>query len=75
MTPTTRKMVINRVISTSWTEARMVWVRSARTCTAIAGGMSACSAGRAALMRSTVWMTLAPGSLNMTSRIERPAGG
>ena len=30
MTPTTRKMVIRRLISTSLTEARMVWVRSVR---------------------------------------------
>jgi hypothetical protein len=39
ITATTRAMVISSVISTSLTEARMVWVRSATTCTVIAGGM------------------------------------
>ena len=46
ITITTRTMVISRVISTSRTEARMVWVRSARMLTLIAGGMSASQAGQ-----------------------------
>ena len=43
ITITTRTMVISRVISTSFTAARMVWVRSIRTCTLMPGGMLACS--------------------------------
>ena len=46
ITTTTSTMVISRVISTSRTEARMVWVRSARMLTLIAGGMSASQAGQ-----------------------------
>ena len=46
----------------------MVCVRSARMLTSIAGGIAACSRGSAALMRSTVSMTLAPGCLKMISR-------
>ena len=72
ITPTTRAMVISSVISTSVTEARMVWVRSARTWTPMAGGMSACRPGSALLILLTVWMTLAPGCLNTISRIARP---
>ena len=73
ITPTTSTMVISRVIFTSLTEARMVWVRSARICTPMAGGISACSDGSAALIRSTVWITLAPGCLNTISRMALPA--
>ncbi len=64
--------MIIRVISTSCTEARMVWVRSARTWMLMPGGMLASSPGRALLMRSTVWMTLAPGCLKMISRMAWP---
>ena len=73
ITTTTSTMVISRVISTSRTEARMVWVRSATMLTLTAGGMSASSRGSALLMRSTVWMTLAPGCLEDDQQ-HRPAG-
>ncbi len=72
ITITTSTMVISRVISTSRTEARMVWVRSASMVTFTAGGMSASRPGSALLMRSTVWMTLAPGCLKMISSTARP---
>ncbi len=74
ITATTRAMVISRVISTSFTEARMVWVRSDSTCTLIEGGMLASSRGRASLIRFTVSMTLAPGCLRTNSRIAWPLG-
>ena len=61
MTITTRAMVMSRVISTSVTEALIVWVRSIRMWMEMAGGMFACSPGSAALILATVWMTLAPG--------------
>ena len=38
-----------RVISTSWTEARMVWVRSTTTSTSMAGEIDSCRRGRACL--------------------------
>ena len=63
ITMTTRAMVSIRVNWMSATEARMVCVRSLRVLILIAGGIAARSCGMAALMRSTVWMTLAPGSL------------
>jgi hypothetical protein len=63
ITATTRAMVIRRVISTSCTEAWMVWVRSARIWIAMEGGMSAWSAGKALRIRCTVWSTFAPGCL------------
>ena len=56
---------------TSLTEARMVCVRSVMTATLIAGGIAACSWGSAALTRSTVSMTLAPGCLKTISRMPR----
>ena len=55
--------------SVSSTEARMVVVRSAITCTSIEAGSVARSLGSSALTRSTVWITLAPGwrcTLRMT---------
>ena len=63
ITTTTSPMVISSVTSTSCTEARIVWVRSEMTSTWIAGGMLASRPGRAARMRSTVWMTFEPGCL------------
>ena len=45
----------------SSTDARMVVVRSAMSCTSTDAGSAACSRGSSALTRSTVWMTLAPG--------------
>jgi hypothetical protein len=40
-TATTRRMEIRRLSSTSWTDARMVRVRSGETCRCMAGGMVA----------------------------------
>ena len=45
---TTSTMVIVRVVSTSETEARIVWVRSARMVTSIAAGIVARRCGSAA---------------------------
>ena len=63
--------MISSVTSTSATEARMVWVRSVRIVTSIAGGIVACSCGSAALIWSTVSITLAPGCLKTASRMQR----
>ena len=49
----------------------MVCVRSMIDVTWIDGGIEASSRGSAALMRSTVSMTLAPGCLKMISRMPR----
>ena len=46
---------------TSWTDARMVVVRSVSTDTATAEGRELVSWGKSRLMRSTTAMTLAPG--------------
>ena len=73
ITITTSTMVISSVISTSLTEALMVWVRSTRMWMSMPGGMSACRPGSAASIRSTVLMTLAPGCLKMTSRMRLAA--
>ena len=73
MTATTSSTVMPRVISTSATEARMVWVRSATMRSVAAGGMLRSSCGSAALTRSTVWMTLAPGCLKIASWTLWPA--
>ena len=54
--------VKSRVCCTSLIEARIVWVRSDRIDTWIAGGIEASSSGSMALTRSTVPMTLASGS-------------
>ena len=61
MTMTTRATVSISVNWTSLIEARMVWVRSERIDTLMAGGMEASSCGNRALIRSTVATTLAPG--------------
>ena len=63
ITITTRATESMRVNSTSLTEARMVCVRSTMVFTWMFGGISASSFGSAALMRSTVAITLAPGCL------------
>ena len=49
----------------------MVWVRSLRVKTWIAGDMVAVSRGSAAWMRSTVLMTLAPGCWKITRKTPR----
>ncbi|MCY1169982.1 hypothetical protein D9M73_100370 [compost metagenome] len=72
ITITTRAMVSSNVNSTSVTDARMVCVRSTRVFTSTVGGIAACRRGIAALMRSTVWITLAPGCLVMASTMDRP---
>jgi hypothetical protein len=46
---------------TSWTEARMVVVRSVRTLTCTPAGSDAVSCGSRLVMRSTTPMMLAPG--------------
>ena len=48
MIATTSTMVITKVSSTSLTEARIVWVRSARIATSIAEGIVDWRWGRAA---------------------------
>ncbi len=53
MTATTSRMVMSRVVSTSLTEARMVWVRSARTWMVMAGGILACRPGNALVIAFT----------------------
>ena len=67
ITITTRAIESPRVNSTSATEARIVWVRSTMVLTWMEGGMLASSAGSAALIRSTVAITLAPGCLKTSS--------
>ena len=71
ITITTRPIDSIRVNCTSCTDARMVSVRSTITLTCIDGGIDASSAGSAALMRSTVSMTLAPGCLKISSMMPR----
>src|SRR5271157_1376313 len=61
ITMTTSATVSSNVNCTSATEARMVSVRSEMTETFIAAGIDASSTGSMALIRATVWMTLAPG--------------
>ena len=63
ITSTTRQPVRISVNSTSCTDARIVCVRSDSTLTLIACGIDARSRGIAATTRSTVSITLAPGSL------------
>ena len=46
ITSTTRPMLIAIVNCTSSTEARIVWVRSPRTCSLIEGGSVRCSPGQ-----------------------------
>ena len=52
----------------------MVCVRSVRMVTSTEGGMAPCSRGIAAFTRSTVAITLAPGSLLTASTMARLAG-
>src|ERR1700688_3628273 len=61
ITSTTRTMEITRLTSTSWTEARMVVVRSCATARSIEGEIEARSNGRTAFTRSTVSMMFADG--------------
>ena len=63
ITITTSAMVSRSVNCTSCTEARIVVVRSLRMPMWMAAGMVACRRGSSSLMRSTIWMTLAPGCL------------
>ncbi len=60
-TSTTSSSEISSVTCTSWTDARMVVVRSMTTPRSMPAGISACSSGISARTRSTVWMMLAPG--------------
>ncbi len=62
-TITTSTVEIARVRSTSASEARVVMVRSTARSRLTWGGSSLRRTGRAALMRSTVAMILAPGTL------------
>ena len=61
MTSTTSTTASKSSNSTSWTEARMVTVRSVNTATSIAAGSEACNCGSRLLMPSATAMTLAPG--------------
>ncbi|RMR92560.1 hypothetical protein ALP75_202598 [Pseudomonas syringae pv. actinidiae] len=61
MTATTSNTAINRVISTSCSEARMVRVRSLSTDTSTVAGSISCKRGSSRWMRSTVSTMLAPG--------------
>ncbi len=74
ITPTTSTMVISKVISTSLTEALMVWVRSCTMCMSMLAGILAWMAGRAFLIVSTVRRTLAPGCFVIASRMVGPDG-
>src|SRR5260370_9978394 len=60
-TKITRIMEIVRAISTSWTEARIVVVRSMATFRWSEGEMEARRKGTMAMMRSTVAIMFAPG--------------
>ena len=61
ITSTTRITASVSSICTSWTEARMVVVRSVSTDTFTDEGRVACSAGSSRFTRSTTWIRLAPG--------------
>src|SRR5215831_12175177 len=67
ITSTTSETVIDMVICTSSTEARIVWVRSLSSETSIDGGIAARSAGSLAITRLTASSTLTPGCLKMNS--------
>jgi hypothetical protein len=73
ITVTTSPMDSISVNSTSCTDARIVCVRSTRMLTSTVGGIAAFSWGSAALIASTVSITLAPGCLVITSTMPRPA--
>ena len=60
-TITTSPMASINSNSTSFTEARIVVVRSVRICTLTALGKEACSCGSSFLIRSTTSIMLAPG--------------
>ncbi|MNP12747.1 hypothetical protein D3C76_1049980 [compost metagenome] len=66
MTAITSRTAIIKVISTSCSEARMVWVRSLSIDTLTEAGSMASSPGRASITRSTVSTMLAPGWRNTT---------
>ena len=66
----TSEIEMSSVISTSWTDARMVVVRSRTTDILIAGEIEACNCGSAASTRSTVSMILAPGWRKMMIRTD-----
>ena len=70
ITVTTSAIVSMSVNCTSLTDARIVVVRSMMMSILTAGGMAACSCGRAALIRSAVSITLAPGCF-MTDENDR----
>ncbi len=61
ITITTSATVSTSSNCTSWTDARMVVVRSVSTCTSTPAGSDAVSCGRRLVMRSTTPMMLAPG--------------
>ena len=71
ITITTSAMVSSSVNSTSFTEARMVVVRSDSTLTWIVGGIAASRLVSVFLIASTVLMTLAPGCLKTTRKTLR----
>ena len=52
----------------SWTDARMVFVRSVSTVTSTEEGSVLRSCGKRDLIRSTTWMILAPGCRWMLTR-------
>src|SRR5947209_6845614 len=61
MTSTTSTTVSSKVNCTSWTEARMVSVRSFRMDTFTVGGSAVRSLVSSPFTRSAVWMMFAPG--------------
>ncbi len=61
MTSTTSTTASPSSISTSFTDALMVVVRSVRMATSTPEGMDACSIGSSAWIRSTTSTTFAPG--------------
>jgi len=71
ITITTSPIDKARVNSTSFTDARITCVRIDDRADMHDGGIDASSAGNAALMRSTVSITLAPGCLNASSSTPR----
>ena len=68
---TTRATERIRVNCTSWTEARMVCVRSSSVSTCTLGGIAATSRGSRALIASTVSRMFAPGCLKITRMTPR----
>ena len=65
----TSRIEITIVRVTSFTDARIVVVRSSATCTWIAGGIDACSIGSIFFTLSTVSITFAVEVLNTITRI------